>query len=485
MEDPTNFLHKIDVFQNYNKALNRIIPSTGQSEVKPGETTIFTVPIGTFDWDTYRVQYDFTTAGDANHVVGMPQFTPCLIEQLDIYVNGINIQHIPYYGFVYKLMKDYSISFEEALQRVGTNPDPSVYSTMTEEGVVTKYARHIPTASTPVNQFTDEYVIDDWIGFIGTCKPRIWNTNICGTMEIHIKWASAAVLWGTAGSTFDYTISNLYGYIDKIDWKEKGYYEYIEKQLSSDGGFKIPYKNYRVHIGTALADKKESTTRFTESTQSLDKIMLTFFHGAKNTNSLLQLGTPANVIPTFAITAANLAQDPPTVLNTALNNITDGDVAPSEFIYPVLKTKNDPNLLNTSQYFRRNGLGMRGAKVQFEINSQDIPSFGLSLLSQYEETLKAFELNDADMGKINPGLTDINRWEKDFYCCALSTSHINDKRPDFLISGKDTMSTSMNICAKVVSGRTPDNAQACTPVIITEMSAILIVRSGREVSVVF
>jgi hypothetical protein len=128
---------------------------------------------------------------------------------------------------------------------------------------------------------------------------------------------------------------------------------------------------------------------------------------------------------------------------------------------------------------------MKGATVQFEINSQDLPTQPLSLVSQYEETLKTFELNADNINKINPGITDLVRYEKDFYCCALSTSHINDKRPDFLISGKNTQATSMNVAVKVVGGRTADPAQACQPIVITEMSAVLIVKPGRSVQVKF
>jgi hypothetical protein len=481
MEDPSNFNNDIDVFQNYNKSLNRWIPSTGQGDIKPGSTSIFTAPIGSFDWDTFRLQFEAFTEGDSTHIVGFPQHMACMIEQLDIIINGTNVQHIPYYGFVYKTMKDYNISFEDALKKVATNPDPSVYTTMDHTGAVTRYNRYVyANGIDAVNKFTDEYVIDDWIGFIKTCRPRIWNTNIVGTMEIHIKWASGAVLWGTAGSTFDYTISNLYAYVDKLDWKDTEYFDYIEKQLSSGDGFKIPYKNYRVHLGTALDNAKASTTRFTESTESLDKIIFTFLHGARNTNSILQLGTPADVLPTF--NGGDVAG-----INNQLNAsfTTVSKTPPKDYNYQVLKAKNDPHLLNTSQYFRRNGLGMKGATVQFEINSQDLPTQPLSLVSQYEETLKTFELNADNINKINPGITDLVRYEKDFYCCALSTSHINDKRPDFLISGKNTQATSMNVAVKVVGGRTADPAQACQPIVITEMSAVLIVKPGRSVQVKF
>lgn len=495
MENPTNFNNKIDVFQNYNKAPHRIIPSTGQATVNPGDTTIFTMPIKTIDWDTFRLDFDAKTAGTNTEIQGFPQFMPCMIDQLDIYVNGINVQHIPYYGTVFKIMKDYSVSFDDALKKVGNNADPSVVMSMTDAGVLEKKNRYTSTGETALNRCEGKYSIDEWVGFISSCAPRIWNTNMVGTIELHIKWAPVSVLWGTsAAGAYNYEISNLYAYVDVIDWKDASYYDGIEAKLTSEGGFKIPYKNYRVHLGNSLTNTKQSTTRFTESTQSLDKIIFTYLHGARNTNARLQLGTPDNTAPVKILPteAANDGSDAATTqalanaLKTKYNaNVVGGYVAPSNFCYETLKSIEDPYLLNTSQYFRRNGLGMAGGSVQFEINSQDVPSFPLTLLGQYEETLKAFELNDKDLKLINPGIRDINRYERDFYCCALSTSHINDKRDVSLISGKDTQATSMSLCVKATQGRATNNAQAAQPCVITEMSAILMIGSGRECSVIF
>ena len=115
MDLPTNFATKLDVLQNYTKAPVRIIPSTGQQEISAGDTTIFTLPICVQDLRTFRLNFVAETVADDAKIAGFPQFMPCMIEQLDIYVNGTSIQHIPYYNQVYKLMKDWSISFEEAL----------------------------------------------------------------------------------------------------------------------------------------------------------------------------------------------------------------------------------------------------------------------------------------------------------------------------------------------------------------------------------
>jgi hypothetical protein len=47
-------------------------------------------------------------------------------------------------------------SFEEALKKVATNPDPSVYTTMDNTGATTRYNRYANTGVEEVNKFTDE-----------------------------------------------------------------------------------------------------------------------------------------------------------------------------------------------------------------------------------------------------------------------------------------------------------------------------------------
>ena len=478
MELPTNFSKKIDVLQNYTKEVKRINPSSFDN-IKPNGDTVLVYPVLTQDLRTFFLKFNAETGGDATHMVGFPQYMACLIDTLSLYINGTCVSHIPYYNFIYKLMKDFSISFEEAVKRVGDNPDPSILTTRTDAGVVTKYNRYTSTGVAGVNNFSGEYVIDDWIGFLATCEPSIFNVNLVGTMELHIKWADARVLWGDAGATFDYTISSLYGYIDCLDFKDNEYYSAQEKKIANEGSIEIPFKHYRLQTGTDTTNGKNSTTRFTESTNSLDKVMFTFFDKDRNTNTNLLLGTPTNVFTTFSSNLNQLTGD----LNYQLQN---GYTPAIDFNFECLSAKNDPHLLNTSRYFRRNGLGMKNATVQFELNSKLNPSFPLTLLGQYEETLKAFELNENNItNRMNPAIRDLTRYEKDFYCCALSTSHINDRRDLSLISGLKTQATSINISVQVVQDSGTHANQVGTPVVITETTRILKIGAGRMVSVVY
>ena len=122
--------------------------------------------------------------------------------------------------------------------------------------------------------------------------------------------------------------------------------------------------------------------------------------------------------------------------------------------------------------------------VQFEINSQDMTP-PLTLSQMYDETMKAFELNDASQHSINPALCDINKYERNFFLCAFSTSHINGGKSDTVsLTGRNTQATSMNISVKAIGGRAENVAQSCTSLLFTEMTSYLIIQAGRNVSLV-
>ena len=109
----------------------------------------------------------------------------------------------------------------------------------------------------------------------------------------------------------------------------------------------------------------------------------------------------------------------------------------------------------------------------------------LTLTQMYDETMKAFELNDSPQHSINPALCDINKYERDFFLCAFSTSHINGSKNDTVsLTGRNTQATSMNITVKATTKREPHANQACTSIIFTEMTSYLIIQAGRNVSLV-
>lgn len=494
---PSNFHHKLTVMQNYSKQPIRVLPVTGAS-VTSGAFTTFQLPVGcVLDLRTVALHFfGQTTQADgtdmpAAQICGFPQHTACLIQNLSINVNGVNVQNIPYYGWLYKLLSDFKTNYNSRMKQVGTNADPSLILDMTEAGVVTKYPTYVNTASRSVNSFKRNYQINDWIGMLGSCEPSIIDTNLLGQVEIVIQWASADVLWVSPTlAGVNYKLDSLELWVDKLDFKDDRYFA-IAQQLLEGSGLSIPYKNYMVYLGTDLTNTKTATVKCTENCKSLDKIIYSFMNGSRGREGLLQLGNQNQILADVAAGANDAA----TIVNLRTftnDNVQEGWLAAKNFCYTNVLATGHENVLNSSVYFKRNGLGLGcavGTKmatntIEFQINSQVVAQ--LNFLQAYEETLKAFELNDNDIPQINPGLQDLVRYEKDFFAAALSTCHINNKNPNlgYIMSGRDTQATSMNITVASTAQRANDNAQAATPVVVTEFTSTLLVRPQRNIGFV-
>jgi hypothetical protein len=496
-ELPTNFVNKMNIMQNYNKSPVRILPTSGSSPVRENGYIKLALPAGSvLDLRTLSINFYCKTYVNAdpspnNKLVGLPKWTNSLISDLDIWINGRCVQKLSNYGFIYSLLQDYKSNYTAKCKQVGVNADPSVYTSMNNEGVITKYNTYVQTGDETANRFAGNYCWNDFIGFLA-CEPSIINTDLMGTVEIHIRLAPSSVLFaqgltvnaGVITDSVGFEISNVVAYIDKIDFKDDRYYAMMNSVLNSEMRLRIPYKNYGFQTGDVITDTstKNCIVKMTESCESLDKIIFTFMDNTvPSGKQTLQLGTSTNVLSSAAVTDVAGA-------SARLVQVASGQIPKSLFNYTNLLANNDDQLLNTSLAFKRNGLGMGGdagslttGTVQFTVNSQDL-THPLSLIEQYQQTMQAFELNEDDQKQINPAIKNIALYERDFYACALSTSHINNKDKSYtLVSGLDTQATSMNLQVRVQGARTAHANQRAIPVLITEMTSHLIVAPQRQI----
>jgi hypothetical protein len=284
------------------------------------------------------------------------------------------------------------------------------------------------------------------------------------------------------GDSVDYELENIIAYVDQIHMKSDSYYETVRGMIESQRGFPILYKNYMVYTGDEMSSSKKATIKITENTACLNKVIFTCWDNTQpNGKQPLQLGDTTKILP---ITALPVSATPTageiTAISTRVSSVSSGHVPPSQFNFTNLLANGEDKLLNNSIYFKQNGLGI--GTCQLELNSQDVTN-PLSLVEQWQQTLQTFELNDDDLKQINPAIRNLNVYERDFYCCAFSTEHINNKDQDlgWILSGRDTMASAMNITVKTEAGRTWNDAQKATPIIITEMTSKLYVTGQRQV----
>lgn len=490
----------VHTMKNYSKMPIRIIPNN-QGTLRAGDTAVFQFPQAKIlQRSSFRLQFKASTngvlaaaaAGGVPAVVaqvnGFSKYISTLISQIEIFCNGVSVQNITNYNQIYKIMRDFSSDYEMYENKPYNNSDPSVDYAMTNEGVITKYNTYTTTGVLPVNQFKRDYIVDDFIGFFDkedlTEGNDFFNTNLVGSFEVHITFAPNSVLWKQdAGAIVPtYEITDLYGWVDAVEFKDETYIRAIESKLLS-GSHIIPFKNYRWYQGADTNATKETTIRVTENTQCLDKLLFTYLDSTRNTPNTLQLGNQGQIVGTSADAGALLA---------AQNHINeDGWIPEKCFNYDYLKSVKHPNLLNSSIFFRRNGVGLgyndtrsATALIQYEIDSQDLHN-PMPIASVYEETLKAFGLHQANLHKCNPAISNVDLYLKDFFVSAYSLSHLYNKPDGYLLSGVDTLATAMNIAVKVTNQALGGHAnQTSTPVLITEFTSLLEIGAGRAVKVI-
>ena len=466
---PSNFVSKMSKLENYSKAPIRIVPQS-QGIVKPNQIIKFTFPSGVvLDMKTFCIHFDFVTKlNNANttdaKLVGMPRFTSSLIDTLEVWVNGRPAQNTPYYNRIYHIFQNFKHNYNSQVKRMTDNCDPSVYSTLGANGAIANFTTKYGTGAAATNNFNGRYTISDFVGFLD-CKPNILDLNLIGSLELVLKMAPPTVLFGAGlvgADSVDYEVNNVVAYADQIYFKDELYYNELRARMANDG-FKIIYNNYSVYTGSAIADttgSKTNTVKCTESCENLDMLIYTMFDTTSTGKQDLVLGDAASATTSAELLAGRL---PASHYN--FNN--------------VLKAGNT-SLLNSSVYFRSNGVGV--STLQWQINSQDI-TIPMNITEQWEETKKALDLCHNPDKQINPAIRSIPIYQKDFYVSALSTSHIGNEDPTLaeLFSGRNTMSTSLNISA-ICQGGNWDAAQAgCQPAIITCYKSRLHVTGERNI----
>lgn len=469
---PSNYNMKVHNLPNYSKAPIRILPQN-LGVIKNNQVIKVVLPAGVIlDISTFAIHFNFlgkqnNAAVAARNIVGMPKYAASLFDSFECFINSRQIQHIQSYNRIYNILKDFKSNHDSQMRKLSNNSDPSVWQSMTNDGVITKInSALVPAAGTPGNGWAGRYVIDDFIGFLG-CQ-KIIDTNLTGPIELSFRLAGPECLWHTGADTnpVSFEIDDVVCYCDSIYYRDDAYYGELKTQIESADGLKIKYDNFSVYTGSvidAANGNKTVNVKCSENCKSLDYILWTYFDTTSTGVEDLVLGNAA----TGAADAAALVA---------------GEVPVTRFNYDNLLRLRDSELLNNSVYFRRNGLA-NNLRVEFQINSQPVTT-QMNLQEQWEETLKCFELHlDSDNKSINPAIYSMPVFQKDFYVCGLSTSAIGNRFPQLepILSGRDTMSTSMNITVSSTDSAPDASHGNCQPHVITKYSSVLHVFGERNI----
>ena len=143
-------------------------------------------------------------------------------------------------------------------------------------------------ATISANEPDGEYRVENWLGFLGECEPRVLDTSLLPPVQIAITLAADAAVvtnsaedssvanFATGESTPDgsYKLTNMYATVPILSFSSGVYDGMVEAMIQKQGFLEIPYKNYtmfqdtgnsiRWHASSASIDRLWQCTRATD-----------------------------------------------------------------------------------------------------------------------------------------------------------------------------------------------------------------------------
>lgn len=424
---PKNMSYHYDRLANYSKQTIKIYPDkTGL--VNHGETLRFQLPPNCLvDLDSLLWSYNLTTVqvqtadGPLSRNRYMCRNSASVIKALYVYANDNLLDAGTYYNHLFNLLADHTagVDFHTSGMRYLENVDPSrkpIYDNAT--GVL----GYINTMTSGADNNTDnnrQFIVRNWLGFLGTCTPKVINTAYFGNvvLEIHLEepsilWKSAAFGAGAANVVNlnlnpSYTInaSTSFMSITRIVFGDSTYYELL-RQVYEAQGLVIPFCNYVAHRGNAFTKAAGTFThQFNVSASHLTKLIGTCLIGAYQTEDSLLL-TAANAPFSAQVSAGNAV------------------------------------LFNQSQFFRKEASGL--GTINWEINNIAQYPAPITVTDIYNQNLIALNQDNDVRAGIFPGMKDVHQFLKYWFMSILSFEHIQNT-PEFVVQGLDGKAAAINV----------------------------------------
>jgi len=143
------------------------------------------------------------------------------------------------------------------------------------------------------------FCIDKFEGFLSSAEPKLMDTSLIPDIRVRLYMASNNVLTTSAGTAIGsavakagppafeagfarvgtgagaYELTDIFATIEAIGLADQNYDQMLSSMMSAQGFLEIPYKSY-----TSFQETHSGSSRFTVSTQSLDRVWVTW----RNTN---------------------------------------------------------------------------------------------------------------------------------------------------------------------------------------------------------
>ena len=327
------------------------------------------------------------------------------------------------------------------------------------------------------------FAITNWEGFLGSVQPSIIDTSLLSDLTLTLYLAgnevcssSAGVLLGgnasdnitTAHGTgqASYQIKDFHLIVETLGLADSVYDNMIESRIAEVGYIELPFKSY-----TSFSDVHNGTTRFTNSSQSLDRVYATF------RASGFDVGPKGAVaVQGYKKSGAFLSL---TTAGATYTQIATTDVGMPQYdLGGVLNTNSEKYKTAFFNFAQAQASASVPATYQFSFNSSMLPQFKASAEQMLAITRNSVPTIDTATGKYPVPVLTLDQYKKNYFvmCVRLCLPQADELRE---ISGLDSRGISLNSFLSTSGFTNGSNI-----FIVCESTSSLRIGLGRSIEVI-
>lgn len=262
---PSSMRFLFSRLSGYSRNRNRL-PITSPIQASYNDQIIFDLPPNSkIDLNTVTLHASITTtcSGGTTPSHMPPRFSGCLIQSLQVEINGTTVQLTEQYAHLYQLLMMYQAG--DAVQRMSIGELSRLHNdsnsvVMTSVPIMVKFA----------------------LGFLGCGK--VIDTGLTGGIRVSLRLvpSTAFITKGNPTST-TFTMSSMAVTYETINIDDGLYDRMLQERLASGSTIPICYTNYMAFLGGQQAINN-SLNRIAVNTQSLDYLLSTVLPSDYNTS---------------------------------------------------------------------------------------------------------------------------------------------------------------------------------------------------------
>ena len=335
-----------------------------------------------------------------------------------------------------------------------------------------------------------KFCIDKFPGFLATADPKLLDTSIMPDIRVRLYMASDNVLTTSVGTAMGdaiaivgppafeagiaaaggvgggkYELSEIHATIEAIGLADMTYDQMISEQMSRQSYLEIPYKSY-----TAYQETHSGASRFTLSTQSLDRVWVSW------RKTLFNAQAAPVIVNGHKKEGAYVSGDYETdaVAQGALAQGTSLDLGlPQYDVGGVLDTNCEKY---KSQYFNF-AAPQENLTMQLQLNGAYLPQFSANLGELYGITKNSM------MGSRDAKNISFDQYLNN-YCVQCFRLNLPDSEYSRSISGLDTRAVNLQGLVRTENTAAGGGRDNLAINIFTEATECLRVGAGRAIEVI-